>query len=133
MSELPCTTPSEARRVWEAMGRTSTRRVARQLTQSGRRVSHETINRWRRQGWRALDGEPRHPLDNIFTAYQLTPTSSDNLHLSARFKSAGSTHRLAQLCPIVGWSGQRFRAKKAEAEAAVAGNTASHSRSFTRH
>jgi hypothetical protein len=63
MSELPCTTPSEARRVWEAMGRTSTRRVARQLTQSGRRVSRETINRWRRQGWRALDGEPRHPLD----------------------------------------------------------------------
>jgi hypothetical protein len=45
------------------MGRPSSRRAARKLTQSGRRVSHETINRWRRQGWRPLDGEPRHPLD----------------------------------------------------------------------
>jgi hypothetical protein len=45
------------------MGRPSSRRAARKLTQSGRRVSHETINRWRRQGWRSLDGEPRHLLD----------------------------------------------------------------------
>jgi hypothetical protein len=41
----------------------SSRRIARKISQEGRSVSHETINRWRRQGWRALDREPRHPLE----------------------------------------------------------------------
>jgi hypothetical protein len=63
MSELPFTSPSQARRIWDAMARPSSRRVARKIRQAGRSVSHETINRWRRQGWRPLDGEPRHPLE----------------------------------------------------------------------
>jgi hypothetical protein len=45
------------------MAHPSSRRVARKIGQAGRSVSHETTNRWRRQGWRPLDGEPRHPLE----------------------------------------------------------------------
>jgi hypothetical protein len=63
MSALPCPTPSEARRLWEGMARPSSRRVARKLRQAGRPVSHETVNRWRRQGWRPVEQEPQHPLE----------------------------------------------------------------------
>jgi hypothetical protein len=63
MVELPFSSPSQARRVWKGMSHPSCRRVARKISQAGRSVSHETINRWRRQGWCPLDGEPRHPLE----------------------------------------------------------------------
>jgi hypothetical protein len=63
MSDLPFATPSEARKVWEGMDRPSSRRVARKVSQSGRPVSHETVNRWRRQGWRSVEDEPQHPLE----------------------------------------------------------------------
>jgi hypothetical protein len=45
------------------MSRPSSRRVAKKLSQSGRSISHETINRWRRQGWRSSQQETRHPLE----------------------------------------------------------------------
>ena len=44
------------------MDNPSTRRVAQKLRQAGRAVSHETIRRWRANGWRPLDRE-LHPLD----------------------------------------------------------------------
>jgi hypothetical protein len=63
MSELPFTSPSQARRVWDSMAHRSSRRVARKMSQSGRPVSHETINRWRNQRWRSLEREPQHNLE----------------------------------------------------------------------
>jgi hypothetical protein len=63
MSKLPFTNPSQARRVWDSMAHPSSRRVARKMSQSGRPVSHETINRWRRQRWRPLEHEAQHPIE----------------------------------------------------------------------
>jgi hypothetical protein len=40
----------------------SSRRVAQKLRLAGTPVSHETINRWRRNGWRPLERQ-EHPLD----------------------------------------------------------------------
>jgi len=40
----------------------STRRVAQKFRQAGRPLSHETVRRWRANGWRPLDRE-QHPLD----------------------------------------------------------------------
>jgi hypothetical protein len=62
MSDLPAVNPALARKVWESMAHPSTRRVARKLRQSGTSISHETVARWRRRGWRPLDRE-QHPLD----------------------------------------------------------------------
>src|SRR3974390_902738 len=63
MAHLKTCNPAQAKRVWESMPNPSTRRVARKLRQAGRPVSHGTVHRWQRQGWRALDEEPRHPLE----------------------------------------------------------------------
>lgn len=54
--------PALARKIWESMERPSARRVAQRLTQSGSPLSHETVNRWRRSGWRNVERRP-HPLD----------------------------------------------------------------------
>ena len=54
--------PVEARKVWESMARPSTRRVAKKLRQAGAPVSHMTVARWRRRGWRPLERE-QHPLE----------------------------------------------------------------------
>jgi hypothetical protein len=40
----------------------STRRVARKFRQAGRAVSHETVRRWRANGWCPVASE-QHPLD----------------------------------------------------------------------
>jgi hypothetical protein len=64
MVELPLTNPTQAKRVWEGMSQPSTRRVAMKMRQSGRPVSHQTVNRWRNQGWRPLECEQHHPLDD---------------------------------------------------------------------
>jgi hypothetical protein len=67
MRVLPAVTPTLARKVWEQMAHPSVRWVAWKLRQSGRPVSHETINRWRSEvassrtraashrAWAALD------------------------------------------------------------------------------
>jgi hypothetical protein len=48
---------------WKEMARPSSRRVARKMSQAGQSVLHETIKRWRRNGWRPLQQEQRHPLE----------------------------------------------------------------------
>src|SRR5882724_2265061 len=62
MRQLPAVSPTLAPQVWESMSNPSTRRVAQKIRQAGRAVSHETIRRWRANGWRPLDRE-QHPLD----------------------------------------------------------------------
>ena len=49
------------RQVWEGMPNPSTRRVAQKFCQAGLPLSHETVRRWRANGWRPLDRE-QHPL-----------------------------------------------------------------------
>jgi hypothetical protein len=56
-------TPALARKIWEGMPNASTRRVARKLRQAGGSISHQTVARWRNQGWRPLEGEQQHPLE----------------------------------------------------------------------
>jgi hypothetical protein len=55
-------TPEEAKRVWVSIPNPSARRVAKALTQSGRRVHHSTIARWRAEDWRPV-ANSLHPLD----------------------------------------------------------------------
>src|SRR5262249_17756364 len=59
--QLPRATPDLAKKVWERQRSPSARSVTRALTLSGRPVHYVTVNRWRRQGWRAVQAE--HPLD----------------------------------------------------------------------
>src|SRR5712692_10516119 len=62
MSLLKPVTPEEAKRVWVSIPNPSAGRIAKALTQSGRRVHHSTIARWRAQDWR-LVAQSLHPLD----------------------------------------------------------------------
>jgi len=62
MSLLKPVTPEEAKRVWVSIPNPSARRVAKALTQSGRRVHHSTIARWRAQDWRPV-AQALHPLE----------------------------------------------------------------------
>src|SRR5438128_8210754 len=62
MSAPKTVTPEEARRVWVSIPNASARRVAKALTQSGRRVHHSTIARWRAEDWRPV-AHSLHPLD----------------------------------------------------------------------
>jgi hypothetical protein len=62
MSLLKPVTPEEAKRVWVSIPNPSARRVAKALTQSGRRVHHSTIARWRAQNWRPV-AHSLHPLE----------------------------------------------------------------------
>jgi hypothetical protein len=62
MSLLKPVTPEEAKRVWVSIPNPSARRVAKALTQSGRRVHHSTIARWRAEDWRPV-ANSLHPLE----------------------------------------------------------------------
>jgi hypothetical protein len=62
MSSLKPVTPEEAKRVWVSIPNPSARRVAKALTQSGRRVHHSTIARWRAENWRPV-ADSLHLLD----------------------------------------------------------------------
>jgi hypothetical protein len=62
MTHLRSVTPALVRQVWDSMTNPTTRRVARKFRQAGRAVSHETVRRWRANGWRPLASE-QHPLD----------------------------------------------------------------------
>ena len=55
-------TPGEAKIVWSTLRNPSARRVARVLSQAGRRVHHSTIARWRAEGWRSVLSGP-HPVE----------------------------------------------------------------------
>jgi len=61
MSFLKPVTPEEAKRAWVSIPNPSARRVAKALTQSGRRAHHSTIARWRAQEWRPV-AHSLHPL-----------------------------------------------------------------------
>src|SRR5450631_3563368 len=54
MSSLKPVSPCEAKAVWATIKNPSARRVAKALSQAGRRVHHSTIARWRAQSWRAV-------------------------------------------------------------------------------
>ena len=62
MSLLKPVTPEEAKRVWVSIPNPSAMRVAKALTQSGRRVHHSTIARWRAENWRPV-ADGLHPLE----------------------------------------------------------------------
>src|SRR5262249_1525626 len=62
MSLLKPVTPDEAKRVWVSIPNPSARRVAKALTQSGRRVHHSTVARWRAENWRPVTPD-LHPLE----------------------------------------------------------------------
>ena len=62
MSLLKRVTPEEAKVVWASIANPSARRVAKALTQSGRRVHYSTIARWHAEGWRPVAHSP-HPLE----------------------------------------------------------------------
>jgi hypothetical protein len=59
MSSIKPVTPDEAAAVWRSIQNPSARRVAKALTQAGRRVHFATIARWRSQGWRPVANGPR--------------------------------------------------------------------------
>jgi len=63
MAQLKTCTPALAKQVWQATPKPSTRRVATKLRQSGARISHGTVARWKSQGWRSLQQEQQHPLE----------------------------------------------------------------------
>ena len=62
MSLLKRVTPEEAKVVWTTIPNPSARRVAKALTQSGRRVHYSTIARWHAHGWRPV-AHCLHPLE----------------------------------------------------------------------
>jgi hypothetical protein len=55
-------TPDEAAAVWRNIPNPSARRVAKALTQAGRRVHFATIARWRSEGWRPVSSGS-HPIE----------------------------------------------------------------------
>jgi hypothetical protein len=57
-SEADALRQEEAKRVWVSIPNPSARRAAKALTQSGRRVHHSTIARWRAQDWRPVAHSP---------------------------------------------------------------------------
>jgi hypothetical protein len=62
MRSLTPVTPEEAGAVWSSIRNPSARRVARALSQAGRRVHHSTIARWCVRGWGPVaSGE--HPIE----------------------------------------------------------------------
>jgi hypothetical protein len=70
----------------------STRRVAQRFRQAGRTISHETVRRWRANGWRPLQRE-QHPLDLARAALDdASPVlTSDPLTTTESFVGASKT------------------------------------------
>ena len=69
--------------MWDRHHRPSARKVATALTQAGRPVHFTTINRWRRQGWRAETtqhpvAQARTALDSVVPVLTGDPTSTCN-------------------------------------------------------
>jgi hypothetical protein len=62
VSAIKPVTPDEAARVWRSIPNPSARRVAKVLTQAGRRVHFSTIARWRAEGWRPVSSG-FHPIE----------------------------------------------------------------------
>src|SRR5215471_12318533 len=95
MRHLPALTPQLAQQVWEGMVNPSTRRVAQKFRQAGRAISHQTINRWRSNGWRPLERE-EHPLDAARAALDdATPVLTGDPLTTARTFVGEGTQREA--------------------------------------
>ena len=62
MSAIKPVTPDEAAAVWRSIPNPSARRVAKALTQAGRRVHFSTVARWRSEGWRPVSSGS-HPIE----------------------------------------------------------------------
>jgi hypothetical protein len=62
MSSIKPVTTDEAAAVWRNIPNPSARRVAKAMTQAGRRVHFATIARWCSQGWRPVASGP-HPIE----------------------------------------------------------------------
>jgi hypothetical protein len=58
MTTIKPVTPDEAAAVWRSIPSPSARRVAKAMSQAGRRVHFATIARWRSQGWRPSGPHP---------------------------------------------------------------------------
>ena len=63
-------TPAEAQVVWNTIKNPSARRVARAMTQAGRKIHHATVSRWAAQGWRPVAHRP-HPVEAARQALDL--------------------------------------------------------------
>ena len=70
MSAMKPVTPDEAATVWRTIPNPSARRVAKALTQAGRRVHFATIARWRSQGWRPVANGP-HPIEAARDSFEV--------------------------------------------------------------
>jgi hypothetical protein len=73
MSLLKPVSPDEAKAVWATIKNPSARRVARAMTQAGRKIHHSTIARWRAQGWRPV-AQGLHPLEVARQAVDVAAT-----------------------------------------------------------
>jgi hypothetical protein len=62
MNAIKPVTPDEAATVWRSIPNPSARRVAKALTQAGRRVHFSTVARWRAEGWRPVSSGS-HPIE----------------------------------------------------------------------
>ncbi len=71
MSSIKPVTPDEAAAVWRNIPNPSARRVAKAMTQAGRRVHFATIARWRSHGWRPVASGP-HPIQTARDALEVT-------------------------------------------------------------
>jgi hypothetical protein len=84
----PClATPEEARRLWNSLAKPSIHTVAAMLTQNGKRVSYETIRKWKNNGWR--------PAKSSFSPQQLALKKLDTLVS----KLPGGETRLSDFVP----------------------------------
>jgi hypothetical protein len=70
MSAMKPVTPDEAAKVWRSIENPSARRVARALTQAGRRVHFATVARWRAQGFRPVASGP-HPIEEAHAGLEV--------------------------------------------------------------
>ena len=89
------------------MSNPSTRRVAQKIRQAGRAVSHETIRRWRTNGWRPLDRE-QHPLDAARAALDdaIPVLTSDPLTTAESFVGASNWAEALDHLSDANWSGK---------------------------
>jgi hypothetical protein len=99
MSLLKRVTPAEAKIVWASIPNPSARRVAKALTQSGRRVHYSTIARWHAQGWWPV-AHSLHPLEAASQAIDVAAgvlTGDPVAGLEAFLKKDGGRQQLEGL------------------------------------
>jgi hypothetical protein len=73
MSAIKPVTPDEAAAAWRSIPNPSARRVAKALTQAGRRVHFSTVARWRSEGWRPVSSGS-HPIEAARQSLEVAAT-----------------------------------------------------------